>query len=77
MSIPITGEHFTAEKAAMETKLAESGPENRPLRKHRTTLLAPLPLLIRKPRKKASPEELEERRKKVYVMTEAIGMAAR
>ena len=47
---------------------AMAGPGERPLRKRQTDLLGPLPdVLTRKPRKKLSPEELEERRKKVII----------
>ena len=59
--------YFSAEKAVLEAKTAAmAGPGERPLRKRQTDLLGPLPdVLTRKPRKKLSPEELEERRKKV------------
>ena len=48
-------------------KLSEAGGSGeRPLRKRQTVLMGELPTeLIRKPRKKLSPEELEARRQKV------------
>ena len=61
---------LTVERALLETSADSNG--DRLLRKQQLRLLGPLPEVPRKPRKQLTPEELDERRRKVWAMSKAL-----